>query len=262
MRKGNRRDFSFCKSSIMIPIPDPASIQPPEMTFVAAVWMGALTSVHVCAVARLPILAAYLVGAGVSKKHALILTVLFAAGLAAGTVLVGLTAIPMAGGVHRAFQVNKCLFWILGSFLVVVGVLISGLINLQLVPGKWRSVAERLVRTDGLGALLLGIALGLLQIPACPTCRAELLRVVESAAVGGLPVLQPDPARGFHGRPELHGSEPRGPDQSAAAGLAHVAADAHVLDRAAPAVVDRKYAGGAWHLFCRSWLAGVPWKTA
>jgi hypothetical protein len=171
----------------MIPIPDPASILPPEMTFAAAVWMGALTSVHVCAVARLPILAAYLVGAGVSKKHTLILTVLFASGLAAGTVLVGLTAIPMAGGVHRAFQVNKCLFWILGSFLVVVGVLISGLINLQLVPGKWRSVAERLVRTDGLGALLLGIALGLLQIPACPTCRAELLRVVESAAVAGLP---------------------------------------------------------------------------
>jgi hypothetical protein len=171
----------------MVPIPDPASIQPFEMTFRAAVWMGALTSVHICAMARLPILTAYLMGAGISKRHALILTVLFAAGLAAGTVLVGLTAIPMAGGVHRAFQVNKCLFWILGSFLVVVGVLISGLINLQLVPRKWRKVAERLIKTDGLGALLLGIALGLLQIPACPNCRTELLRVVESAAGGGLP---------------------------------------------------------------------------
>jgi hypothetical protein len=180
-------DRSFIlKETQMISILDPASIQPPEMTLVAAVWMGALTSVHVCAVARLPILAAYIMGAGVPRRHALMLTVLFALGLAAATVLVGLTAIPMAGGVHRAFQVNKCLFWILGSCLVVVGVLISGLINLHLVPEKWRSVAERLVRTDGLGALLLGIALGLLQIPACPTCRAELLRVVESAAVGSL----------------------------------------------------------------------------
>ena len=168
----------------MIPTPNPFSIQPPEMTLAAAVWMGVLASLHVCAVARLPILAAYVVGAGVSRRHALTLTVLFTLGLAAGMVLVGLTAIPIADGIHHALQVNKCLFWVLGTCLAVVGVLISGRINLQLMPPKWRSVAERLVRTDGLGALLLGIALGLLQTPACPICRAEFLTVVESAAVG------------------------------------------------------------------------------
>ena len=115
----------------------------------------------------------------------LILTVLFTLGLAGGTVLLGLTATPTADGVHQALQVSKCLFWILGLCLVGAGVLISGLINLQLVPPKWRGVAERLVGTDWPGALLLGIVLGLLQTPACPTCRAELLVVVEGAAVEG-----------------------------------------------------------------------------
>lgn len=173
--------------SNMVSAFDPTLTQTPEMTLAFATGMGVVASLHVCAAARLPILAAYLASAGGTRKHSLTLTILFALGLAAGTVLVGLTAMPMADGVHRAFQVNKCLFWILGSCLAVVGVLISGLVNLQFVPEKWRSVAERLVRTDGLGALLLGVALGLLQIPACPTCRAELLSVVESTAVGGLP---------------------------------------------------------------------------
>ena len=151
----------------------------------ASVWMGVLASASVCAVVRLPLLVTYVAATGTTRRHAAILTVLFTLGLAGGTVLLGLTATPTDGGVHQALQVSKGLFWILGLCLIVVGVLISGLINLQLVPAKWRGLAERLVGTDWPGALLLGIVLGLLQTPACPTCRAELLAVVEGAAVKG-----------------------------------------------------------------------------
>jgi cytochrome c biogenesis protein CcdA len=169
----------------MVSILDPFLTQPPEMTLAVSVWMGVLASVSVCAAVRLPLLVAYVAATGTTRRHATVLTVLFTLGLAGGTVLLGLAATPTDGGIHQALQVSKGWFWILGLCLAGAGVLISGLINLQLVPPKWRGVAERLVRTDWPGALLLGIALGLLQTPACPTCRAGLLAVVEGAAAGG-----------------------------------------------------------------------------
>jgi cytochrome c biogenesis protein CcdA len=169
----------------MVSTLDLASIEPPAMTLAAAVWMGVLASLNVCAVVRLPILVAYVAGTGVSRRRSLILTAFFALGLAGGTLLLGLMATPMADGLHKALQVNKCLFWTLGLCLVVAGVLISGLINLPLVPEKWRGIGERLAKADLPGALLLGIVFGLLQTPACPTCRAQLLMVVDPAAVGG-----------------------------------------------------------------------------
>lgn len=169
----------------MVSILDPALTQPPEMTLAISVWMGVLASASVCAAVRLPMLVAYVAATGTTRRHAAVLTVLFTLGLAGGTVLLGLTATPTDDGAHQALQVSKGLFWILGLCLALTGVLISGRINLQLVPSKWQGVAERLVGADWPGALLLGMVLGLLQTPACPTCRAELLVVVEGAAVHG-----------------------------------------------------------------------------
>jgi cytochrome c biogenesis protein CcdA len=169
----------------MVSTLDPALIQPAEMTLALGIWLGVLASANVCAIIRLPILIAYVVGMGNSRRHALILTALFTLGLAGGTLLLGLTATALADGGCKALQVSKCLFWILGLCLAVAGLLISGLIHLQLVPQKWRSIAARLVRADLPGALLLGLVLGLLQTPACPTCRTELLLVVNGGAVGG-----------------------------------------------------------------------------
>lgn len=169
----------------MVPTLNPVLIQPPEMTLTAAVCLGVLASLNVCAVVRLPALAAYVAGMGGGRRHSLVLTALFTLGLMGGTLLLGLTATPMGDGAHRALQVNKCLFWMLGLCLTAAGLLLSGLINPQLVPGKLRTAAERLVKVDLPGALLLGLVLGLLQTPACPTCRVELLTVVEAAAVKG-----------------------------------------------------------------------------
>jgi cytochrome c biogenesis protein CcdA len=180
----------------MVSIVDPLSIQPSHMTLAAAVGMGLLASLNMCAVVRLPVLAAYVAGAGASRRHALILTGLFILGLAGGTMLLGLTATPVADGVHRTLQVNKYSFWVLGSCLIVLGVLISGLTNPPLVPEKWRKIGERLAKANLPGAVLLGLAFGLLQVPACPTCRAELLAVANAVPAGGL---------AFHGLPLLIG---------------------------------------------------------
>ena len=156
------------------------------MTLTVAIWMGVLASLNICAVIRLPVLAAYVAGAGTSRRHALILAGLFALGLAGGTGLLGLSATSMADGVHKTLQVNKYSFWTLGVCLIVTGVLVSGLVHSQLVPERCRRVSRRLAQTNLPGALLLGLVLGLLQTPACPTCRTQLLAVVEAAPVQSL----------------------------------------------------------------------------
>ena len=159
---------------------DPLSIPPSEMTVALAVWVGVLSSLNICATVRLPVLAAYVAGIGTSRKHAALLAGLVTIGVAGGTWLLGQAAIPTVDGVHKTLQVNKYAFWALGLCLVATGVLISGLVNPQLVPEKWRRVGRQLAQANVPGALLLGLVLGLLQTPACPTCRAQLLAVVEA----------------------------------------------------------------------------------
>ncbi len=153
------------------------------MTPAVAGWMGILASLHACAVIRLPILAAYMAGTGTSRKRALLLATLLTIGLVGGTVALGMTAMPLADGVHRTLQVSKHLFWVLGACLIVVGIPLSGLIDPQLAPERCRKLWEHVVTADGLAALLLGFVLGFLQTPACPTCRAELLAVLEAVPV-------------------------------------------------------------------------------
>ncbi len=165
----------------MVSILDSLSIPSSEMTPLVAVWLGVLASFNICAAVRLPVLAAYVAGAGTSRKRAVILAGLFALGLAGGTWLLGQAAAPMADGVHKSLQVNKTSFWILGFSLIATGVLISGLLNSPLAPEKWRRVGQWLAQTSVPGALLLGLVFGLLQTPACPTCQAQLLAVVDAA---------------------------------------------------------------------------------
>lgn len=172
----------------MVSMFDPMSIPASGVTWTIAVWMGVLALLNLCALIRLPILAAYVAGVGGTKKHSLLVTVLFALGLVGGTVLLGLMATPLADGVHKALQVDKRLFWILGLCLILLGICLSRLVDGLLALERWRHVRERLGRTDLLGALLLGLVLGLSHTPACPTCRAELLTVVEGSSVSGAPL--------------------------------------------------------------------------
>ena len=155
------------------------------MTLSAVFWAGIGASLGLCAAIRLPLVAALVLGPGGSRRHALLLSVLFVLGLIAGTVLLGTTATPMGDGSHQVFQANKHLFWGLGLSLFGVGVLISGVINPQLLPRWLRGLGELLTRVGWLGALLAGGALGLLQTPACPSCGASLQTLTETARIGG-----------------------------------------------------------------------------
>ena len=169
----------------MIPTFQELTTHASELTSFTAFVAGTAGSLNLCAAVRLPVLVGYVAGVGRSKRHALILSALFALGIVMGTVLLGLTASPAEGGAHRVLHAHKSLFWVAGPVLFVLGILISGLIDPQLLPDRWRRVAGCIRRADTPGAFLLGATFGLLQTPACPSCRQELLIVVEAAATKG-----------------------------------------------------------------------------
>ncbi len=156
------------------------------MTLLTAFAAGMAASLSLCAVVRLPIVLAYVAGAAGSKRHGVILSVLFVSGLIAGTALLGLTAGPPDEGLRAILYLNKVLFWLLGAGLFVTGVLLSGLINPHLLPARGQQVAKHLVKTGSAGAFLLGCALGLLQTPACPNCGSAIQTLVEVAAGSSL----------------------------------------------------------------------------
>lgn len=152
------------------------------MTWLAAFTAGTAVSLSLCAVVRLPIIGAYVAGAARSKLHGVVLSVLFALGLIGGTVLLGAKAAPAEESLRNVLLMTKYMFWVLGGFLFVTGVLLSGLINPGLLSAKWQLAARLLGRAGSLGALLLGCAFGLLQTPTCPDCGAAIRALVEVAA--------------------------------------------------------------------------------
>ncbi len=169
----------------MTPTLGELAAQPQGMTLSAVFCAGTAASVGLCVAIRLPIVVAYVAGAGSSKKHGVVLSVLFALGLITGTVLLGLTTASAGDGTPALLDINKYLFWGLGAGLLATGVLISGLISPQLLPRILQGIAERMSRVGMPGALLLGTALGLLQMPACPDCGTDFSMLVKAPALGG-----------------------------------------------------------------------------
>lgn len=138
-------------------------------------WIGAVASVSSCTAVRLPVVIGYVAGAGSSKRRAIVLTCLFAAGLVVSHVLVGAAMMTIGGVAGKLLNLNKYLFWFLGALLIVVGLFVSGMVNVRLLPEKWRNLGSRLHKANLATAGLLGVILGLLVVPACPCCGAGLL---------------------------------------------------------------------------------------
>ncbi|MEN6575699.1 MAG: cytochrome c biogenesis protein CcdA [Phycisphaerales bacterium] len=166
----------------MIPNIQELAVRSSDVTLLTALAAGTAVSLSLCAVVRLPIVVAYVAGAARSKRHGVVLSILFVLGLIAGTALLGTAATSTDEGLRRILGVNKYLFWGLGAALFVAGVLFSGLVNPHLLPEKWQRVAQRLASTGSPGAFLLGSAFGLLQTPACPNCGTAIQTLSEAAS--------------------------------------------------------------------------------
>jgi cytochrome c biogenesis protein CcdA len=169
----------------VIPAIEELATRPEGLTPFMVFWAGAVVSVSLCAAIRLPVVLAFVVGVGNSRRYALALSALFTLGLIVGVVLLGTAAVPTSDGLHRTLQVDKHLFWGLGAGLFAAGVLVSGLISPQLLPWGLRRIARSLSKAGLPAALFAGLVLGWLQTPGCPRCAAALLSLVQTAGAGG-----------------------------------------------------------------------------
>jgi cytochrome c biogenesis protein CcdA len=149
-------------------------------------WAGAVVTLSSCIVLRLPVVLGYVAGTTSSKKQGLKLAGLFALGLVIGSILLACMAAFTQGGLAKVFAYNKYFHWGLGLTLLVVGLLASGLISPRLLPERWRQPGSKLKMAIPLTALLVGVALGLLVIPACPNCGAGLILLAKKVAVARL----------------------------------------------------------------------------
>jgi cytochrome c biogenesis protein CcdA len=154
------------------------------LTFVF--WAGAIVTLSSCIVLRLPVVLGYVAGAANSKKQGLKLTCLLALGLVIGSILLASLAAFTRGGLATVFSYNKYFHWGLGLTLFVAGLFASGLISPLLLPEKWRQEGSKLRKAIPLAALLVGVALGLLIIPACPNCGGGLILLAKKVAVAQL----------------------------------------------------------------------------
>ena len=159
----------------MISTIDKVIAESPAWALMVVFSIGAIASVSSCTVVRLPIVMGCVAGSGTSKKRGLILTALFSLGLVLSYVLLGSITAFMGGLIHKFLVFNKYIFWFLGVVLFVAGVWVSGLLSLRSLSDQCQAVGGRLQKGGLVGALLLGILFGLLEIPACPCCGGGLL---------------------------------------------------------------------------------------
>jgi cytochrome c biogenesis protein CcdA len=138
-------------------------------------WIGTIASLSSCTVVRLPVVMGCVAGPGTSKKHGILLTLLFSLGLVISFVVLGSITAFTGGVIHKVLAVNKYIFWVLGIVLFGVGVWISGLLSLRSLPDQWQVIENRLRKRGAVGTFLLGIVFGLLETPACPCCGAGIL---------------------------------------------------------------------------------------
>lgn len=151
-------------------------------------WVGAMVSLSSCMVLRLPVVVAYILGSKASKKHGLLLTVLFVLGLVSGCLLIGAT-VAFGGGGQKLLHINKFLYWGLGTLLLVAGVVMSGLVGGSLAPKGWQHIDDKLAKAGAVGAFVLGAGFGLVLMPACPSCGGGLIAIAGMVGARNLSLL-------------------------------------------------------------------------
>ncbi len=150
-------------------------VESPAFALVIIFWIGAVASLTSCMAIRLPIVLGYVATSGDSKRRSLAVTFSFLVGMVVSYVLIGAAAAFVGGAVGKLLQTSKIAFWVTGTLLLVIGVLVSGLINPGSLSERWQKIAARLERMRVAGAILLGLLFGLLMMPACPLCGAGLI---------------------------------------------------------------------------------------
>lgn len=135
-----------------------------------AAWLGLLTAVSPCPLATNIVAVAFVSREGSSPRRALTAGLLYAFGRSAAYVALAAVAVF---AVERLLGISAFLqgtfFKLLGPLLIVVGMVLTGLIDLKL-PGRGPTLSEERVKRGGAwGALVLG---GVFALSFCPVSAA------------------------------------------------------------------------------------------
>jgi thiol:disulfide interchange protein DsbD len=153
-----------------------ALAETPIIAVLVVFWAGAFASLSSCTIVRVPIVLGYVSGATNSKGKSVLLTLLFISGLTISYTIFGILMGLMGSLTHSFIQINKYIFWALGIVLFVLGLLVSGLINLKIFRTRF-NLTDRFKNATSLGALLFGIVFALIEMPTCPCCGGLMLLI-------------------------------------------------------------------------------------
>ena len=151
--------------------------QQPRLAFGAAYLGGVIATASPCILASIPLIIGFVGGyAGDSKKQAFVYSLTFVIGLAMVMSVLGAMA-AVAGTMFG--QVGNYWYFLVAAILMLVGLQLTGVINLNLSGNASRWLPRR---TGLLGALVLGALFGLVLSPCATPVLAVILTL---AAVQG-----------------------------------------------------------------------------
>ncbi len=164
-----------------------ALTESPIIAVFVVFWAGAFASLSSCTIVRVPVVLGYVSGAADSKKKSIFLTLLFVLGLTINYTIFGILLGITGNLAHSFIRINKYIFWFLGIVLFVIGLFVSGLINLKGFSTKFK-LKGRFKSATLLGALVFGIVFASLEMPTCPCCGSVLLLIAGIVVVKNLSV--------------------------------------------------------------------------
>lgn len=153
-----------------------ALTESPIIAVFVVFWAGAFASLSSCTIVRVPVVLGYVSGAADSKHKSILLTLLFVLGLTISYTIFGILLGITGSLAHSFIRINKHIFWFLGIALFVIGLFVSGLINLKSFSTRFK-LKDRFKSVTPLGALLFGIVFASLEMPTCPCCGSLLLLI-------------------------------------------------------------------------------------
>lgn len=148
------------------------------MVFVLTFLGGVVTGFNPCCYTLIPAVCGYLCGySAPSLRRCLLLSILFALGVATATALLGLIVV-LIGGFFG--EIPAAVYYILALVPIVMGLHLLGAIKLKL-PGltNWKPIS-----TGAVGAYLTGLVFSLVILPCATPVLASVLSV--AAGQGGL----------------------------------------------------------------------------
>jgi cytochrome c-type biogenesis protein len=138
---------------------------------------GIVTSIGPCNIAMIPLVIAFVGGQkDVSRGRSLALSCAFALGLAITLMLLGVIAALLGGLVGGS---TRIWYYVVAAVCIVMGLQWTGILRLCL-PDWGAQARERVNRKGLLGALLLGLASGLVATGCATPALAAILTLVMS----------------------------------------------------------------------------------